>query len=95
MGSLTTTSSMPRSTWPIDVYGDYIEPAPVPALRQVTATAPPLFGEVVQRRMVDQGPPEPPQVDRTPFWWPLSLVVLMLAAVAVMVAPAGVGALTP
>ena len=84
---------MPRSTWSIDVYGDYIEPAPV--LRQVTATASPLFGEVVQRRMVDQEPPGPPQVDRTPFWWPLSLVVLMLAAVAVMVAPAGVGALTP
>ena len=45
--------------------------------------------------MVDQEPLEPPQVDRTPFWWPLSLVVLLLAAVAVMVAPAGVGALTP
>ena len=72
--------------WPIDAYGDYIEHAPVPKLRQVT---------VVLRRMVDQEPPEPPQIDRTPFWWPLSLVVLLLAAVAVMVAPAGVGALTP
>ena len=81
--------------WPIDAYGDYIEPASTPELRRVTATAPPLFGEVVQRRMVDQESLEPPQVDRTPFWWPLSLVVLMLAAVAVLVAPAGVGALTP
>ena len=61
-------------------------------LRPVTVTAPPLFGAAIRSDMAERDPPVPPPVDRGPIWWPLTL---LLAAAAVMVAPAGVVALTP
>ena len=69
---------------------------PAAALRPVTVTAPPLFGSAIRSHMAERDPPVvPPSVDRGPIWWPLTLVVVLLAAAAVMVAPAGVVALTP
>lgn len=72
--------------------GDTRPEDPPPAadmLRHVTVTAPPLFGAAVRARRVEREPPEQPRVDRGPFCWPLLLAALLLAALAVVVAPAG------
>ena len=72
--------------------GDLRPQDPSPAadrLRHVTVTAPPLFGAAVRARRLEREPPEPPRVDRGPFCWPLLLAALLLAALAVVVAPAG------
>lgn len=82
----TTAATMYAQPWPIDAYGDYIEPAAVPALRHVIAVSPPPIGDTVRRHKVDR---EPGQVDRSPIWWPLTVVALLLAVVAIAVAPAG------
>ena len=55
-------------------------------MRQVTATAPPVFREP---HLAKLGATAVPEVDRDPIWWPLALVALLLAALAVVVAPAG------
>ena len=65
------------------------------ALRPVTVTAPPLFGAAARSHLAERDPPEPPPVDRGPIWWPLTLAVLLLAALAVVVAPTGAVALSP
>ena len=61
---------------------------PAAALCPVTVTAPPLFGAAAGGHLAERDPPEAPPVDQVPIWWPLALVVV-LAAVAVAVAPAG------
>ena len=55
------------------------------AMRQVTATAPPVFGV----HMAKLEAAAAPGVDRDRIWWPLALAALVLAALAVVVAPAG------
>ena len=82
----TTATTMYTQPWPIDAYGDYVEPASVPALRRVTSASPPPIGDMVRRHEFD---PEPAQVDRSPIWWPLTVVALLRAVVAIAVAPAG------
>ena len=66
-------------------------PPAADTLRRVTVTAPPLFGTAIAGRRVVREPTEPtePRVDREPVRWPLLLAVLLLAALAVAVAPAG------
>ena len=54
-------------------------------MRQVTATAPPVFGV----HMAKLEAAAAPGVDRDRIWWPLALAALVLAALAVVVAPAG------
>ena len=61
----------------------------------MTVTAPPLFGAAARGHLAERDPPEAPPVDRGPIWWPLPLAVLLLAALAVVVAPAGTLALSP
>ena len=63
-------------------------PPAADTLRRVTVTAPPLFGTAIAGRRVVREPTEP-RVDREPVRWPLLLAVLLLAALAVAVAPAG------
>jgi hypothetical protein len=59
--------------------------------RPVTVTAPPLFGEVVERRLELQ-PLADVRVDRTPIAWPLVAAALLIPAVALAIA-AGIPAL--
>ena len=64
--------------------------------RTAVAAAPPVFGAAARRGLGNQSAAAPlPQVDRGPLWWPLLVAVLLLAALAVVVAPAGAVALPP
>lgn len=77
-----------------DTYGGRVWQAPATAgMRQVTATAPPLFGAAARSHLEGKEAAPPPQVDRSPVFWPLALGVLLLAVVAMAVAPAGAVAL--
>ena len=88
--SLTTKAGPARARRPRPLGAGPAGPPPAAhKLRQVTATAPPLFGAAITGRRVLREPPEPPRVDREPIRWPLLLAALLLAALAVAVAPAG------
>ena len=55
-------------------------------MRQATATTQPVFRAPLAKLEAAAVP----EVDRAPpIWWPLALAALLLAALAVVVAPAG------